>query len=54
MLKHLENSGRVLVEKIGGSEASDENTVIKFIGPQANRDQAKISQKELALFSLQQ
>ena len=32
LLKHLEHSGRVLVEKIGGPTASDENTVIKFVG----------------------
>jgi hypothetical protein len=54
LLKHLEHTGRVLVEKIGGPTSSDENTVIKFMGKKADGDEAKISQKELALFSLQQ
>jgi len=50
-LKHLEHSGRILVEQISASDASDENTLIKFVGP-SERGCAEISRKEMALFAL--
>lgn len=58
LLKHLEHSGRILVERISASsEASDENTIIKFVTQtstsSSSEKSASISKKELALFSLQ-
>ena len=51
LLKHLEHSGRILVEETS-SFSSDETTLVKFLGP-AERDITQISKKEIALFSLQ-
>ena len=55
LLKHLEHSGRVLVQKIGGDDANDENTILKFLQPsERNQEASIITQKEIALYSLQQ
>ena len=42
LLKHLEHSGRVLVQRVGGSDASDENTIIKFLQPSERNKEASI------------
>lgn len=45
-----------MVERIGGPDASDQNTVFKFLksSEKGDKEAASISKKELALFSLQQ
>ena len=49
LLKHLQHSGRILVEKVS-EDAGDENTIIKFVQPNSDT----ISKKEIAIFSLEQ
>lgn len=49
LLKHLQHSGRILVEKVS-EDAGDESTIIKFVQPNSDT----ISKKEIAIFSLEQ
>lgn len=52
LVKHLEHSGRVLVEKVSEGSSDDNNTIVKFVQT-GSRDNS-ITRKEVALFSIQQ
>ena len=53
LLKHMEHSGRILVQSINPSDTSDdETTLIKFV-KSTGRANTVISKKEMALFSLE-
>ena len=51
LLKHMEHSGRILVEHMT-EDASDDSILIKFVQPHES-ECASITRKEVALFSLQ-
>ena len=53
LLKHMEYTGRIVVQKVNEQEeASDDNTVIKFVDP-TDKDSRTLSKKEIAVYSLE-